>query len=59
MLIIEHEHIVLLLILTMISFNCIALNGFFYIKEVLLLNMVVHCKAGPHIGSEYITPAGE
>jgi hypothetical protein len=24
----EHEHIVLLLILTMINFNCIALKGF-------------------------------
>jgi hypothetical protein len=33
---IEHEHIVFLLMLTMINFNCIALNGFFYLKSYIL-----------------------
>jgi hypothetical protein len=47
MLTIEHQHIVRLIMLTMINFNCIALNGFlsknFYILQTFFL--CIHCKA--------------
>jgi hypothetical protein len=36
MLTIEHEHIVLLIMLPMINFNCIALNGFLSKKNNIL-----------------------
>jgi hypothetical protein len=47
MLSIEQEHIVLLIMLTMVNFNCIALNGFlskiFNILQTFFL--CIHCKA--------------
>jgi hypothetical protein len=48
MLTIEHEHIVHLIMLTMINFNCIALNGFLSIKKFNILQtffLCIHCKA--------------
>jgi hypothetical protein len=46
MLTIEHEHIVLLIMLTMINFNCIALNGFlskkFHILQTFFLCISFH-----------------
>jgi hypothetical protein len=47
MLTIEHEHIVLLIMLTMINFNCIALNSFLSKKFNILqtLFLCIHCQA--------------
>ena len=47
MLTIEHEHIVHLIMLTMINFNCIELNGFLSKKFNILQTFFlwVHCKA--------------
>jgi hypothetical protein len=47
MLTIEHEHIVLLIVLTMINFNCIALHGFLSKKFKILQTffLCIHCKA--------------
>jgi hypothetical protein len=46
MLTIEHEHIVLLIMLTMIDFNCMAVNGFlsksFNIFQTFFL--CIHCE---------------
>jgi hypothetical protein len=45
MLTIEHEHIVLLIMLTMINFNCIALKGFLSEKfNILQTFFCIHCK---------------
>ncbi len=47
MLTIDHDHIVLLIMLTIINFNCIAWNGLlyknFYILQIFFL--FIHCKA--------------
>ena len=47
MLTIEHEHIVHLIMLTMIIFNCIALNGFLSKKFNILQTffLCIHCNA--------------
>jgi hypothetical protein len=46
MLTIEHVHIVLLIILLMFNFNCIALNGFLSRKFNILQTffLCIHCK---------------
>jgi hypothetical protein len=47
MLTIDHDHIVLLIMLTMINFNCIALNGSLSKKINILQTffLCIHCKA--------------
>ena len=47
MLTIEHEHTVHLIMLTMIHFNCIALNGFLSKKFNILQTffLCIHCNA--------------
>jgi hypothetical protein len=47
MLTIDHEHIVLLIMLTMINFNYIALKGVLYLKNLIFYRhfFFVHCKA--------------
>ena len=41
MLTIDHDHIVLLIMLTMINFNCIALNGFLSKKFVFIVRQKI------------------
>ncbi len=56
MLTIEHEHIVLLIMLTMINFNCIALNGFlskkFNILQTFFFVFIVRQKICPPCNSK-------